>query len=378
MWWKEIALNIVSMGSVIIDLVRTGNGSNSAYNKLFNVVGGLAGGIWGLGVLGLLASGPIGGALALSAFFIGYGLGYAVSDWIFDTGIPDNHNSQTAGGGAEAATPPIPRDPLVIDLDRDGKTDTSGFRFFDMDANGRAELSSWVSGGDGLLVIDKNDNGIIDDGLEVFGNQYVKSDGSVATDPFDALSDFDSNSDGVIDSNDVNFADLKVWADLNADGVFDNDELVSLEDAGIESISLENTSSGEADESGNTVVAEGQITWSDGDTGIINAYEFWSSDSMTLDPEGTVIPADIQELPNLYGRGTLNSLHLAMTLDESGELKELVEDFSASDLPEDREVLFDQILFAWAGASDIDPSSRGGFLTLANSLFWRNTEAVIS
>jgi hypothetical protein len=93
---------------------------------------------------------------------------------------PHIFNSQSAGDAGAVATPPPPVDPLVIDFDRDGKTDTSGLTFFDMDANGMQELISWVSGGDGLLVIDKNGNGIIDDGQEIFGNRYMKSDGTLA------------------------------------------------------------------------------------------------------------------------------------------------------------------------------------------------------
>jgi Ca2+-binding RTX toxin-like protein len=251
-------------------------------------------------------------------------------------------------------------DPLLIDLNRDGKTDTSGARFFDMNTNGRLELISWVSSDDGLLVIDKNNNGLIDDGQEVFGNSYVKSDGTVAEGSFEALSDIDSNGDGIINADDDNFADLLVWADLNDDGIFADDELVSLENVGIESISLSTTNSGEVDENGNTVVEEGQIAWSDGETGIINAYEFWNSDRITLDPEGTEIPEEIQDLPNLLGRGLLTSLHLAMTIDESGELKELVEDFCSEGDSAARLAILDEILYAWANASDIAPASRGG------------------
>jgi Ca2+-binding RTX toxin-like protein len=109
------------------------------------------------------------------------------------------------------------------------------------------------------------------------------------------------------------------------------------------------------------LTAEGQITWSDGETGIINAYDFWNTNRITADPEGTEIPEEIQELPNLYGRGTLNSLPLSMTLDETGALKSLVENFCEETNPDTRLVILDQILLWWAGASDIAANSRGGF-----------------
>jgi hypothetical protein len=56
-------------------------------------------------------------------------------------------------------------DPLVIDLNRDGNTDLTNNVYFDLDANGFAEATSWIDGSDGLLVMDRNGN---DDG--VFGN----------------------------------------------------------------------------------------------------------------------------------------------------------------------------------------------------------------
>jgi hypothetical protein len=78
---------------------------------------------------------------------------------------------------------------LVIDLNRDGKTDLTNNVYFDLDANGFAELTRWINGSDGLLVMDRNGNGLIDDGSELFGDHTVKSDGSLAAGGFDSLAD---------------------------------------------------------------------------------------------------------------------------------------------------------------------------------------------
>ena len=116
---------------------------------------------------------------------------------------------------AEAATEPIPgiwRDPLLVDLDGDGieTTTLQNGTYFDHDKNGFAQESAWVGADDGVLAFDKNADGVINNGGEIFGDNYVLSNGQTATTGFQALADLDSNSDGVINSSDTNFASIKV------------------------------------------------------------------------------------------------------------------------------------------------------------------------
>ncbi|MFA5385771.1 MAG: M23 family metallopeptidase [Eubacteriales bacterium] len=112
------------------------------------------------------------------------------------------------------------KSPLVFDLDGDGMETTSlsyGV-FFDHDANGFAELTGWVGPDDGLLVMDRNGNGIIDNGTELFGNQTILSNGTRATNGFQALAELDGNKDGKIDANDAAYSQLKIWRDMDGDG----------------------------------------------------------------------------------------------------------------------------------------------------------------
>jgi hypothetical protein len=90
-------------------------------------------------------------------------------------------------------------DPLTIDLNRDGSTNLTNSAYFDLDVNGFAEAAKWVNSDDGLLALDRNGDGKINDGSELFGDHTVKSDGTFATDGFNALADLDSNGNGVID-----------------------------------------------------------------------------------------------------------------------------------------------------------------------------------
>lgn len=86
--------------------------------------------------------------------------------------------------------------PLVVDLDGDGieTLGTDAGVYFDHDDNGFLEKTGWVGKDDGLLVRDINNNGKIDDGTELFGNNSVLSSGNKATNGFDALADLDTNN----------------------------------------------------------------------------------------------------------------------------------------------------------------------------------------
>ena len=82
-------------------------------------------------------------------------------------------------------------DPLVLDLDNDG-IETIGIGstvvVFDHNADGIRTGTGWVKSDDGFLVLDRNDNGMIDSGRELFGVDTIKSNGALAINGFDALS----------------------------------------------------------------------------------------------------------------------------------------------------------------------------------------------
>lgn len=136
-----------------------------------------------------------------------------------------------------------PKDPLVLDLDGDGietvKTDGYQGAMFDHDKDGIQVATGWVAADDGLLVIDKNGDGLINNGGELFGDNQVLKDGTLATTGYAALADYDSNGDKVIDSKDAEFADLRVWRDLNQDGISQSNELFTLAQLNIQSLDLE-------------------------------------------------------------------------------------------------------------------------------------------
>lgn len=92
--------------------------------------------------------------------------------------------------------------PLILDLDGDGieTISKSAGIYFDHDGNQFSETTGWVGKDDGLLVWDKNGNGRIDDGSELFGNNTLLNNSSKAANGFAALANLDVNHDNKIDT----------------------------------------------------------------------------------------------------------------------------------------------------------------------------------
>jgi hypothetical protein len=133
-----------------------------------------------------------------------------------------------------------PPSPLVLDLDGNG-VQTSTLEHgvdFDLNDDGQAGLVSWTDGIDGFLVLDRNGDGLITSGAEMFGDHTVMSNGEVARDGFAALADLDSNSDGVFDAQDSLFDSVQVWVDANRDGISEAGELFGLKELNVASIDL--------------------------------------------------------------------------------------------------------------------------------------------
>ncbi|MFH2046816.1 MAG: hypothetical protein ABIK92_16925, partial [Pseudomonadota bacterium] len=262
---------------------------------------------------------------------------------------------------AGSATTPSHKDPLIVDLDGDG-IETIGLKagaYFDHDVNGFSEQTGWAARDDGLLVRDINGNGTIDNGKELFGDQTILKNGQKATNGFAALADLDSNADGKIDANDATFSQLRVWQDVNGDGLSASDELHTLEELGIQSINLNSTPTGEIDPEGNTQTRIGSFVKTDSTAGEIGNYNLQRDTTYTIAEEWLDVPEDIAALPDLQGSGTVYDLQQAIVRDASGQLKALVEQFIEESDVNVRKNILDQIIFKWAGTEGIAANSRG-------------------
>jgi Ca2+-binding RTX toxin-like protein len=129
-------------------------------------------------------------------------------------------------------------DPLIIDLNGDGikLTNLATFStFFDIDGDGYAENTAWVSPQDGILTIDLNGDGTINNITEIFSEHY--GDGTPNS-GLNAISTLDSTKNGIISAADDQFNQILVWQDLNQNGISEANELKTLAQHNITSINL--------------------------------------------------------------------------------------------------------------------------------------------
>ena len=158
---------------------------------------------------------------------------------------------------------------------------------------------SWAGSGDGFLAMDRDGDGKITSGRELFGDHTVMSDGRVATSGFQALADLDGNKDGKIDASDEAFGRLRIWSDKDGNGKFEDHELSTLEEAGIESIDLRYSDHRTEDENGNQIVRTGRFTWKDGERGRVSEFLLERDTIHSLAEEKLDEPDEVAALPDL-------------------------------------------------------------------------------
>jgi len=127
--------------------------------------------------------------------------------------------------------------PIVLDLNGDGVSlvdNSQATATFDWDGDGVANQSGWIGSDDGFLFIDRDGNGTVTNG----GELSFTSDKSQAKSDLDGLRAFDTDGDGMLSVGDDQFAQFGVWQDRDGNGVVGQDEILSLEAAGVAGINL--------------------------------------------------------------------------------------------------------------------------------------------
>ena len=151
------------------------------------------------------------------------------------------------------------KDPLVINFDGTAAQLTKTKFHFDLDRDGRQEQISFLQPGSGFLALDKNQDGRINDGGELFG--------PTSNDGFRELAAYDQDANGWIDQNDAVYERLRIWS-KDSDG---NDRLVALGQRGVGALYLghiatpfkltdhQNTLLGQTRETGLYLVEDGSV-----------------------------------------------------------------------------------------------------------------------
>lgn len=257
------------------------------------------------------------------AFAVGAALGYAVRkytnkniDALFDYFIT-------------AKNAPRPVDPLALDLDGDGLISTisadAGI-MFDHKGNGVRQGSGWVNSNDGFLVYDRNGDGIVNSGSELFGADTADYSGNstAGMTGFRALAQEDTNGDGVVNQLDDNWNSFKVWRDLNQDGISQANELFTLEGLGITEFRLdvENTSS---TTDGGTISGLGTYVKDDGTIGTTVQLDLDSNPFYSDFIHSVEISDHLSEYPDMGGSGAVRSLVEAAAWQANGGRLELPE-----------------------------------------------------
>ena len=130
--------------------------------------------------------------------------------------------------------------PVVVDLDGDGVETTDlgeSEAMFDFDNDGFREKTAWVGADDGLLVFDVGGDGQVTEAKEIAFAYWTEDEND--TDLEGLRTVFDSNNDGQLNEKDEDWAGFRIWQDKNQNGVSEEGEFLTLEEAGIQSIGLE-------------------------------------------------------------------------------------------------------------------------------------------
>ena len=262
------------------------------------------------------------------------------------------------------------RDPLTLDLDNDG-LETVGISttnpiMFDHDGDGVKTATGWVKADDAFLVLDRNGNGTIDNGSELFGDSTPLAGGGTAADGFAALAQEDTNNDGMVNASDTRFANLRIWQDTNQDGISQANELKTLAEVGISAISVAKTENSQLLSNGNQLADLGSFIRTDGTTGSMGEVSAQMGDINLIEDsfhsqftDSIPLTEQAAALPSMNGSGRVRSLQEAASL--SPTVASLLTQYTAATTRSQQMALLDQLIIEWGKTSDLAVTGAGAY-----------------
>ncbi|HEX4409019.1 MAG TPA: calcium-binding protein [Xanthobacteraceae bacterium] len=371
-----VVADIINTTVGAIDQVNLGDDAGAAYS-MATLAGRVEGGLYGAEALGEVGAelgsliGPEGTAAGgLLGGIVGGVLGYTGGQGTVAGILGALGNALNGlGGSGTVGIPswlhlhpaaPNPRDPLVLSLTGGAiqlTSVTNSTTYFDYSGSGFAVQTGWVTPNEGILVEETNSS----------GPPAYQMLGADSGDGFADLTSLDANSDGVLNASDSAFSNLYVWIDTNSNGQMDSGELHSLSSLGINSIGLSTTPSVQT-VNGNEIVSTGTFTiTSSYGTAVdpIDEVNFATNSAETRYTPPTYFSYSTQALmlPQLAGYGLAPDLWVAMSDDPTllEDAQNLVADASSMSASE-FDAAFQNLVFEWVGASDIDPTSQGTYV----------------
>ena len=258
-------------------------------------------------------------------------------------------------------------DPLALDLNGNGietlAANGHDGAMFDHERSGIRTATGWVHGNDGILVYDRNGDGKINDGGEIFGDNTLLKNGKTAAHGFEAAAELDDNGDGKLDAADSAFGKLGVWRDLNHNGISEAGEIFTLKDLRIQSLNLGYTQADKDLGNGNTLAEVGSYTDEDGNEHIMGDLHLAADRLHSRYSESIPLTDEQQQEVNLRGSGRLRDLREAVA--QSSELAEVLQQYKNAATKEEQLALRDKLLQAWANT---DPRRIEDFKSAISTL----------
>ena len=263
---------------------------------------------------------------------------------------------------------PVPSDPLTLDLDGDGletvPLSATNPILFDHDGDGIKTGTGWVKGDDGFLALDRDGNGTIDSGRELFGDSTLLFDSEgheigKAEDGFDALAQEDTNHDGIVNAQDARWNELRIWQDANQNGISEAGELKTMDAAGIASVNVGKTEHSQILPGGNEIADLGKFTRTDGTTGSTGTVGSLADINLASDTfhrsftDTIPLTPEAEALPDMQGSGVVRDLREAASIltSQGSTLSALLTQYAAADTRSAQLAQLDDLLMAWGATS---------------------------